>query len=38
VPGRSYAAQLAKVQAADISAHDKTLILGENAAALLGLG
>ncbi|MFH1085590.1 MAG: amidohydrolase family protein [Chloroflexota bacterium] len=37
VPGRSYAAQLAKVQAAEISARDKTLILGENAAALLGL-
>ncbi len=37
VPGRSYAAQLAKVQYADISARDKALILGENAAALLRL-
>ena len=37
VPGRSYVAQLAKVQYADISARDKRLILGENAAALLDL-
>ena len=37
-PGRSYAAQLAKVQYADISARDKELILGENAARLFNLG
>ena len=37
VPGRNYAAQLAKVRYADISERDKRLILGENAAKLLGL-
>lgn len=37
-PGRNYAAQLAKVQYADISERDKALILGGNAARLLGLG
>jgi predicted TIM-barrel fold metal-dependent hydrolase len=37
-PGRSYAAQMAKVQAADISAVDKGLVLGGNAARLLGIG
>ena len=36
-PGRSYAAQLAKVQHARISDSDKRLILGENAARLLHL-
>jgi predicted TIM-barrel fold metal-dependent hydrolase len=36
-PGRNYAAQLAKVQYADISENDKRLILGENAAKLLEL-
>lgn len=36
-PGRNYAAQLAKVQYADISERDKWLILGENAAKLLKL-
>jgi len=36
-PGRNYAAQLAKVQYADISKRDKRLILGENAAKLLEL-
>lgn len=34
-PGRNYAAQLAKVRYADISDHDKQLILGGNAARLL---
>ena len=37
-PGRSYAAQLAKVQYADISERDKGLIMGENAVRLLDLG
>jgi predicted TIM-barrel fold metal-dependent hydrolase len=37
-PGRAYAAQLAKVQYADISERDKALLLGGNAARLLGLG
>ena len=37
VPGRSYAAQLAKVRYADISEEDRRLVLGENAAALLHL-
>ena len=36
-PGRSYAAQLAKVQYADISEDDKALVLGGNAARLLDL-
>jgi uncharacterized protein len=36
-PGRSYVAQLAKVQYADIGEDEKRLILGENAAALLSL-
>lgn len=36
-PGRSYAAQIAKVQYADISAQDRALILGGNAARLLNL-
>ena len=36
-PGRNYAAQLAKVQYADISERDKELILGGNAIRLLGL-
>jgi len=36
-PGRNYAAQLAKVQYADISEKDKRLILGENAVKLLQL-
>jgi predicted TIM-barrel fold metal-dependent hydrolase len=35
-PGRNYAAQLAKVRYADISDRDKALILGGNAARLLG--
>ena len=34
--GRSFASQLAKVQGADISDHDKRLILGGNVARLLG--
>ncbi len=38
VPGRNYAAQLAKVRYADISDRDKCLILGENAVNLLSLG
>jgi predicted TIM-barrel fold metal-dependent hydrolase len=37
-PGRNYAAQLAKVQYADIGAREKALVLGGNAARLLGLG
>ena len=37
VPGRSYAAQLAKVMCADISEEDRRLVLGENAATLLHL-
>jgi predicted TIM-barrel fold metal-dependent hydrolase len=37
-PGRGYAAQLAKVQCADISERDKNLILSGNAVRLLGLG
>jgi len=37
VPGRSYAAQLAKVRYADISERDKSLILGENAIRVLNL-
>jgi predicted TIM-barrel fold metal-dependent hydrolase len=36
-PGRSYIAQLAKVQYADITEKDKRLILGENAARILRL-
>jgi predicted TIM-barrel fold metal-dependent hydrolase len=36
-PGRSYAAQLAKVQCADISERDRALIAGGNAIRLLGL-
>jgi predicted TIM-barrel fold metal-dependent hydrolase len=36
-PGRGYAAQLAKVQCADISERDKNLILSGNAFRLLGL-
>jgi predicted TIM-barrel fold metal-dependent hydrolase len=36
-PGRNYAAQLAKVQYADISERDKKLIMGENAIRLLDL-
>jgi predicted TIM-barrel fold metal-dependent hydrolase len=37
-PGRSYAAQVAKVKYAEISEADRALILGGNAARLLGLG
>lgn len=37
-PGRNYAAQVAKVQCADISERDKDLILSGNAIRLLGLG
>jgi predicted TIM-barrel fold metal-dependent hydrolase len=37
-PGRGYAAQLAKVQCADISEWDRDLILGGNAVRLLNLG
>jgi len=37
-PGRSFAAQVAKVIYADISEADKRLILGENAAKILRLG
>jgi predicted TIM-barrel fold metal-dependent hydrolase len=37
-PGRSYAAQVAKVQCADISEWEKALILGGNAVRLLDLG
>lgn len=36
-PGRSYAAQLAKVKYADISDAERDLVLGGNAARLLGL-
>jgi predicted TIM-barrel fold metal-dependent hydrolase len=36
-PGRSYAAQLAKVHCADISEWDKSLVLGGNAVRLLNL-
>jgi hypothetical protein len=36
-PGRAYAAQVAKVLYADISAHDKALILSENTSRLLNL-
>jgi len=36
-PGRSYAAQLAKVRYAAIAERDRRLILGENAARLLHL-
>ena len=37
-PGRNYAAQLAKVLYADIGESDRALVLGGNAARLLGLG
>jgi predicted TIM-barrel fold metal-dependent hydrolase len=37
VPGRNYAAQLAKVRYADICDRDKSLILGDNAVKLLNL-
>jgi len=36
-PGRSYAAQVAKVQCADIGERDKARVMGQNAASLLGL-
>jgi predicted TIM-barrel fold metal-dependent hydrolase len=37
-PGRNYAAQLAKVLYADITESERSLVLGGNAARLLGLG
>ncbi|MCD6593073.1 amidohydrolase [Candidatus Bathyarchaeota archaeon] len=36
-PGRSFVAQLSKIQYADISERDRRLILGENAMRILGL-
>jgi predicted TIM-barrel fold metal-dependent hydrolase len=36
-PGRSYAAQVAKVKYADLSEPERQLVLGGNAARLLGL-